>query len=312
MVVGVLHEHRVSKLYQPVGLREVLSRRSFQANREVNPFSKKRRASKLSVEDGQLREEEEKGRRRGPERTHVCARWPAVHQVALLSKWDRSLESDGISISWWSRLGAGRISLSSSAHTSSLHPASVVTSETFVEVTELVMADVESLIRRWPNAGPGFGWLAIAHQGRWQGREGEGRAASPRRQGQDLATAVACQPGVAATGRGLGPSPPAEGGGNRPFTSSFSSAQSFPRAARDGSGVARSASGLRGPPCPDYSRIVAESAGRQDSTGRLFRGFLQVLAGVGVADDRLYVVMQNVQDIGYFSKQLRAKPLTSY
>ena len=52
MVVGVLHEHRVSKLYQPVGLREVLSRRSFQANREVNPFSKKRRASKLSVEDG--------------------------------------------------------------------------------------------------------------------------------------------------------------------------------------------------------------------------------------------------------------------
>ena len=60
MVAQVLHEHKVSKLYQPVGLGEVLSRRSFQANREVNPLSRKPRSNKLSVEDGLLREEEDK------------------------------------------------------------------------------------------------------------------------------------------------------------------------------------------------------------------------------------------------------------
>ena len=60
VVARVLHEHRVSKLYQPVGLGEVLSRRSFQANREVNPLSRKPRSNKLSVEDGLLREEEDK------------------------------------------------------------------------------------------------------------------------------------------------------------------------------------------------------------------------------------------------------------
>ena len=60
VVARVLHEHKVSKLYQPVGLGEVLSRRSFQANREVNPLSRKPRSNKLSVEDGLLREEEDK------------------------------------------------------------------------------------------------------------------------------------------------------------------------------------------------------------------------------------------------------------
>ena len=60
VVARVLHEHRVSKMYQPVGLGELLSRRSFQANREVNPLAKKPRTSKLSVEDGQLREEEDR------------------------------------------------------------------------------------------------------------------------------------------------------------------------------------------------------------------------------------------------------------
>ena len=60
VVARVLHEHRVTKLYQPVGLGEVLSRRSFQASREVNPLAKKPRTHRLSVEDGQLREEEDR------------------------------------------------------------------------------------------------------------------------------------------------------------------------------------------------------------------------------------------------------------
>ena len=57
VVARVLYEHRTSKLYSPVGLGEVLQRRSFQSNGEVNPLAKRARTSKLSVEDGVLKEE---------------------------------------------------------------------------------------------------------------------------------------------------------------------------------------------------------------------------------------------------------------
>ncbi|CAE6943486.1 unnamed protein product [Symbiodinium sp. CCMP2592] len=57
VVARVLYEHRTSKLYCPVGLGEVLQRRSFQSNGEVNPLAKRARSSKLSVEDGVLKEE---------------------------------------------------------------------------------------------------------------------------------------------------------------------------------------------------------------------------------------------------------------
>ena len=57
VVARVLYEHRTSKLYSPVGLGEVLQRRSFQSNGEVNPLAKRARTNKLSVEDGVLKEE---------------------------------------------------------------------------------------------------------------------------------------------------------------------------------------------------------------------------------------------------------------
>ncbi|CAE7552837.1 Dnmt3b [Symbiodinium sp. CCMP2592] len=57
VVARVLHEHRVTKQYSPIQLGEILQRRSFQSNGEVNPLAKRSRSTRLSVEDGILLEE---------------------------------------------------------------------------------------------------------------------------------------------------------------------------------------------------------------------------------------------------------------
>ncbi|CAE7364819.1 Dnmt3b [Symbiodinium sp. CCMP2592] len=57
VVARVLHEHRVTKQYSPIQLGEILQRRSFQSNGEVNPLAKRSRSTRLSVEDGVLLEE---------------------------------------------------------------------------------------------------------------------------------------------------------------------------------------------------------------------------------------------------------------
>ena len=71
-----------------------------------------------------------------------------------------------------------------------------------------------------------------------------------------------------------------------------------------------------GPPCPDYSRIKAEGQGRKGATGRLFEIFCRLLQELearmqGYTFVLLVenVLMQNPQDMDFFSEQLRAEAL---
>ena len=61
VLARIWHEHHVSKLYTPIGLGEILSKRSFTATGEVNMLAKNpKRASVLTIEDEQLVQEDEK------------------------------------------------------------------------------------------------------------------------------------------------------------------------------------------------------------------------------------------------------------
>ena len=71
-----------------------------------------------------------------------------------------------------------------------------------------------------------------------------------------------------------------------------------------------------GPPCPDFSRVNDDAAGRAGGTGRLFGVFCDILDALEshLKGRSLAIVVENVVmachgDIAYFSKRLRCEPI---
>ena len=57
VLARLIHERSVSKQRQPLGLGEVVSRRSFTATGEINPLSKRAKSNKLTIEGNVLKSE---------------------------------------------------------------------------------------------------------------------------------------------------------------------------------------------------------------------------------------------------------------
>ena len=334
IVARVLDEHRRTKLYSPVGLGEILSRRSFQSNGEVNPLSKKSRSTKLLVEDGVLKEDAQQDDEWQPKGSLSVMdglnsiRWCFILCEVGPEKWVHNYFDTMIKRS----------------RTQSNKVASF---KTYFEQASWRLCAALRANRTWKEASLEILADVASYQ---EAMLKEPAASSPsKRRFSEMNNDEATLPQISDVlvlsffdGMGTGGLVIQELGlriralftwevdveASKISRSLFKGLR-FDRGditADDAETVVSMISDLlrespshllvlAGPPCPDFSKM-AEGAGRSGATGKLFDVFCKFLRALeeGLPNQTFHIVVENVimksrEDINYFSKTLRATPL---